>query len=132
MVQDQALSGITILDLTHQVAGPFATKLLAGYGAEVIKVEPPWGDVSRRWGPFPNDAPHPEKSGFFLYLNTGKKGITLNLKTEGGRRIFRELAQRVDALVENFAPDTLPSLGLGWEQLHALNPRLVMVSISNF
>jgi len=129
---EQALDGIVILDLTHHVAGPFATKLLAGYGAEVIKVEPPWGDATRRWGPFPDDVSHPEKSGHFLYLNTGKKGITVNLKTEGGRRIFGEMAKKADAIVENFSPRVLPSWGLSWDVLHSLNPRLALVSISNF
>lgn len=129
---EQALSGIVVLDLTHQVAGPFATKLLAAYGAEVIKIEPPWGDPTRRWGPFPNDVAHPEKSGYFLYLNTGKKGVTLNLEAEAGRRIFKELASKADAIVENFAPSLLPSWGLSWDVLHALNPKLVLASISNF
>lgn len=130
---EQALSGIKVLDLTHHVAGPYATKLLAGYGAEVIKIERPGvGDATRRWGPFPDDEPHPEKSGFFLYLNTGKKGITLNLKTETGVGIFKELVKAADVVVENFAPRVMPALGLSWHVLHALNPRLVMVSISNF
>lgn len=130
--RQQALGGITVLDLTHHVAGPFATKLLAACGAEVIKVEAPWGDATRRWGPFPNDEPHPEKSGWFLYLNTGKKSITLNLKKEGGRRILKELLREADILIENFSPRVLPSWGLSWDVLHSLNPGLVVVSISNF
>lgn len=127
-----ALDGTLVLDVTHHVAGPFATKLMAGLGAEVIKVEPPWGDATRRWGPFPADEPHPEKSGYFLYLNTGKKGITLNLKTEAGRRILHRLARDADILVQNYAPGSLPALGLTWEELHRANPRLAVVSISNF
>lgn len=129
---EQALKGITVLDLTHHVAGPFATKLLAGYGAEVIKIEPPWGEATRGWGPFPNDEPDPEKSGFFLYLNTGKKDVTLNLKTETGRLIFKELVQKADAVVENFFPGVLPSLGLSWDTLRSINTELVLVSISSF
>src|SRR3990172_3681882 len=118
---DQALSGITILDLTHHIAGPLATKLLAGYGAEVVKVEPPWGDATRRWGPFPDEQPHPEQSVHFLYFNTGKKAITLNLKKKAGRGIFIELVKRADALVENFSPRVLTSWGLTWDVLHSLN-----------
>ena len=130
---EQALAGIKILDLTHHVAGPYATRLLAGYGAEVIKIEPPGtGDPTRLWGPFPGDEPHPEKSGFFLVLNTGKKSVTLNLKTKTGVCIFEELARTADAVVENFSPGVMAAWGLGWHELHELNPKLSMVSISNF
>src|SRR3972149_11620526 len=82
----QALSGIRVLDFTYHIAGPYCAKLLADFGAEVLKVEPPGGgDVSRRLGPFLNDEPNPEASGTFLYLNTNKQSITLNLETEAGR-----------------------------------------------
>jgi crotonobetainyl-CoA:carnitine CoA-transferase CaiB-like acyl-CoA transferase len=82
VVMEQALSDVRVLDLTHYVAGPYCTKLLADYGAQVIKVEKPGeGDRARRIGPFFKDDPHPEKSGLFLHLNTNKKGISLNLKT---------------------------------------------------
>src|SRR5262249_1492119 len=84
---EQALSDVRVVDLSHHIAGPFCTKLLADYGAEVIKVEPPWGEVARRAGPFPNDEPHPEQSGLFLHLNTNKRGVTLNLKTAAGLAI---------------------------------------------
>jgi len=88
---DKALSGIKVLDLTWYVAGPYCTKLLADYGAEVIKLERPGsGDPARSIGPFPGDDPDLEKSGLFLYLNTNKKSITLNLKTDTGRKIFTE------------------------------------------
>jgi len=102
------LEGIKILDLTHYVAGPYATKLLAEYGAEVIKIEKPEGDPGRQLPPYWHDDPNPEKSGAFLYLNTGKKGITLNLKTETGRQIFKEFVKKVDVLIENFEPRVLP------------------------
>ncbi len=86
---EQALSGVKVLDLTWYIAGPYCTKLLSDYGADVLKVEKPGeGDPARRIGPFFGDDPHPEKSGLFLYLNTGKKGITLNLKTAAGVRLF--------------------------------------------
>jgi crotonobetainyl-CoA:carnitine CoA-transferase CaiB-like acyl-CoA transferase len=128
----QPLEKIKILDITHYIAGPYCTKLLAEYGAEVIKVERPEGDPARRLPPFFQDDPYLEKSGTFLYLNTGKKGITLNLKTESGKKIFKELVKKVDALIENFEPRVLPSLGLDYSVLKEINPHLVQVSISNF
>jgi len=128
----QLLSGTTVLDLTHCIAGPYCTKLLAGLGAEVVKLEPPWGEPARRFGPFPGDEPDTEKSGIFLYLNTSKKGITLNLKTDTGVRIFRQLAAKADLVVENFEPRVMPALGLDYEVLEKLNPGLVMASISNY
>ena len=130
---DMPLSGVTIIDLSRYIAGPYCTKLLAGMGAEVIKVErPDDGDPSRRMGPFPGDIPDPEKSGTFLYLNTGKKGITLNLKTTTGSKIVKELVKSADVVVENFGPGVMPRLGLDYNTLAAINPRLVMTSISNF
>ena len=130
---DGLLSGLRVLDLTHYVAGPYATRLMATQGAEVIKVERPGtGDPARSLGPFPDGIPDPEKSGLFLYLNTSKKSITLNLKAEAGKKIVRRLVEWADVAVENFAPRVLPSLGLDYQTLAAINPRLVMTSISNF
>ena len=130
---EQALSDVKVLDLTHHVAGPYCTKLLADNGADVIKVEKPGGgDPARAMAPFLGDDPHPEKSGLFLHLNTSKRGITLNLKTERGKMIVRELVAVVDILVESFSPRTMPSLGLAYEDLEKINPKLVMTSISNF
>ncbi|MCH7553803.1 MAG: CoA transferase [Chloroflexi bacterium] len=127
------LTGLRVLDLTHHVAGPVAAKLLADYGADVIKVERPWGgDPARTRGPFQGDLPHPERSGLFLHLNTSKRGITLNLRHETGRAIFRELAAGADAVIESFRPGTMDRLGIGYEALSALQPRLVLTSISNF
>jgi len=132
-MEEQALAGIKVLDLTHYIAGPYCTKLLADYGAEVTKIERPnTGDGARRMGPFFGNDPHPEKSGLFLYLNTNKLGITLNLKSETGVKIFRELVEDSDILVENFSPRVMPSLGLDYENLERTNPHLVMTSISNF
>ena len=132
-MQDQALSDVKVLDLTWHIAGPYCTKLLADYGAEVIKVERPGGgDPARRMGPFLGDDPHPEKSGLFLHLNTNKKSITLNLKSATGKRIFKELVRTADILVESFRPRVMPSLGLGWEELEKANSKLVMTSISSF
>ena len=132
-MSDMALSDVRILDLTRHVAGPFCTKMLADYGADVIKVERPnGGDVTRRMGPFPDDVPHPEKSGLFLHLNTNKRGVTLNLKSATGKRMLMELVKQVDVVVENFAPRIMPSLGLAYEDLEQINPQVILVSISNF
>src|SRR5438270_8797631 len=125
-----ALSSIRVLDLTHHIAGPYCTKLLADYGAEVIKIErPDGGDPARRMGPFPADEPHPEQSGLFLHLNSNKKSITLNLKSALGAAIAKRLAGDADVVVENFQPRVLPALGLDYEALSAANPPLVMTSI---
>src|SRR5689334_25446584 len=97
----QALEGVRILDLTRHVAGPFCTKLLADYGADVIKIEQPGrGDPARWIGPFAGQIPNPERSGLFLHLNTSKRGLTLDLKSATGRHIFLELARRTDIVVE--------------------------------
>ena len=128
-----ALSNIEVLDFTHYIAGPYCTKLLADYGADVIKVERPGaGDGARKLGPFPKDEPHPEKSGTFLHLNTNKRSVTLDLKTAQGRDIARDLASKADAVVESFRPGTMDRLGLGYEMLSEINPALTFTSISNF
>jgi len=128
----QALADVKVLDLGQGVPGPYCASLLADYGAEVVKVEPPEGDPSRRMGPFPDDTPDPEKSGLFLHLNRNKKGITLNLHSAAGRKMLLELVRRADILVENFNPSYLPSLGLEYETLERANPRLVLTSITPF
>ncbi len=130
---EQLLSDVKVLDLTHYIAGPFCTKLLADYGADVIKIERPGkGDLARKLGPFPGNVPHTEKSGLFLYLNTNKRGITLNLKSSTGKKIFKKLLRGVDILIESFSPRVMPSLGLSYEALEKINPKLVMTSVSNF
>ena len=128
-----ALERLKVLDLTHHIAGPYCTKLLGDFGADVTKVErPESGDPARGMGPFAGDDPHPDKSLSFLYLNTNKRSITLNLKSGAGRSILKRLASGVDVIVENFRPRTLPGLGLSYEELSSGHPSLVMVSISNF
>ncbi|MBI4498173.1 MAG: CoA transferase [Chloroflexi bacterium] len=128
-----ALEGLVVVDFSHYLAGPYCTRLLAALGAEVIKIEKPGtGDGARRLGPFPNDVPHPERSGVFLYLNANKKSITLDLKTAVGVKIAKELIASADIVVENFRPGVMDRLGLGYETLRAINPRVVMASISNF
>ena len=127
-----ALEGVRVLDLTHHIAGPYCTKLLADFGADVTKVERPDGDPGRRMPPFFHDEPETEKSLLFLYLNTSKRSITLNLKSQGGQAIVKELVRDSDVLVENFSPRVMPSLGLDYGALREINPGLVMASISNF
>ncbi len=129
---ERALEGVKVLDLTHHLSGPYCTKLLADFGAEVLKVERPGGDPTRRVGPFLNDDIDPEKSLVFAYLNTNKQSITLNLKSEKGISVLKSLIAESDVVVENFAPRVLASLGLGFEALQTINPRIVLTSISNF
>jgi crotonobetainyl-CoA:carnitine CoA-transferase CaiB-like acyl-CoA transferase len=132
-MEEQSFSGLRVLDCTEGIAGPYCTKLLADFGADVIKVEKPGGgDITRRVGPFLRDEPHPEKSGTFFYLNTNKKSITLNLDCEAGAKIFKELVKEADAIVENFMPGKMDELGLGYKVLSEINHRLIMTSISNF
>ena len=130
---DHALFDLLVLDLSQYISGPYCTKLLADFGAEVMKIEKPGaGDVARRSGPFLNDRPDPEKSGLFLFLNTNKKSITLNLDTELGSKIFKELVKRADVVVENFEPGIMAQWGLDYSSLEKINPGLVMTSITYF
>jgi formyl-CoA transferase/CoA:oxalate CoA-transferase len=127
------LQGVRVLDLTHYITGPYATKLFADYGADVIKIErPDGGDPARTIAPFFKDKPHLEGSGLFLHLNSNKRSVTLNLKSEAGKKILLDLARDADILVESFSPRVMPSLGLDYETIHAINPRLTYTSISNF
>lgn len=130
---EQALKGVRVLDLSEGIAGPYCTRMLGGYGAGVIKVEKPGeGDESRKVGPFPEDSPHPERSALFLHLNVNKRGITLNLETAAGRKIFEELVKRVDILVESYKPGQMAQWGLDYASLEKINPGLVVTSITPF
>jgi len=132
-MSEQALDHLKVLELCNFVCGPYCTKLLADLGAEVIKIEPPGvGDESRRRGPFLNDIPHPERSGLFLYLNTNKLGITLDIKTSKGRGILTELIKQTDIFVEDNPLKVMKELGLTYQELKKINPRLVMTSITPF
>ena len=126
------LGGVKVLDLSEDIAGSFCARLLADYGADVLKLEPPGGAALRRMGPFHQDDPHPEKSLFNLVLNLNKKGATINLETTTGQALLKELVQRVDVVVETFHPGHIESLGLGYDALQELNPSLVMTSITPF
>ena len=129
----QTLDGIKVLDLTWYIAGPFCTKLLADFGADVIKIEmPPEGDPSRNIGPFLGDDPHPDKSLLFSNLNMNKKGITLDLTSDSGKDVFKELVKHTDIVVESFRPGVMKKLGLDYEVLKEINPGLIMTSITNF
>jgi len=129
---ESALAGIRVLDLGWGVTAPHCAKMFADYGADVIKVEPPEGDPARRYGPFPGDVPHSEKSGLFLHLNTNKRGITLNFGTSSGAALLRKLVAWADVAIENFSPGYLASLGLSYQELREINPRLVLTSITPF
>lgn len=123
-----ALSGITVLDLSWILAGPFCTMVLADLGARVIKVERPgYGDLARGTGPFLDG-----ESAYFLSLNRGKKSLTLNLRSDRGKEIFLALVKRVDVLVENFVPGTMRKLGLDYPVLREHNPGLIYTAISGF
>ena len=123
---DGALAGVKVLDLTWVLSGPYASMILCDLGAEVIKVErPPYGDVARTTGPHIDG-----ESSYFFSINRGKKSILLDLKREEGRALFRRLAAKVDVVMENFTPGTMDSLGLGYEALSAINPRLIYAATS--
>jgi CoA:oxalate CoA-transferase len=127
------LEGLRIIDFTHAASGPYCTKLLATYGATVIKIERPGsGDVMRYVGPFVEETPGQDRGLAFLHLNTDKLGVTLNLRSATGKHMARQLIAEADVVVENFHPGTMEGLGLGYKDLRELNPRLVMTSISNF
>jgi formyl-CoA transferase len=132
----QPLEGLRVVDLTRALAGPFCTMMLGDLGADVIKVERPgYGDESRGWGPpFVGEpyGPYPGESAYFLAANRNKRSITVNLKSSAGQEIVRRLAAEADALVENFRTGTLDEMGLGYEALLAVNPRLVYCSISGY
>jgi crotonobetainyl-CoA:carnitine CoA-transferase CaiB-like acyl-CoA transferase len=133
MANTAALSDLKVVEYGEMVSAPMCGKLFADMGAEVIKIEPPGiGDEARRHPPFPGDIPHPEKSGLFLYLNTSKKSVTLDPHHPTGAEILKRLLADADVLIENHPPGHLESLGLGFDVLHALNPRLIVTSITPF
>lgn len=130
----KALEGLTIIDLSHVLAAPFCTMILADLGADVIKVEPPIGDDSRAFGPFvaEKDDPAIKQSGYFISINRNKRSTCVNLKTDAGRAVLRDMITRADVVVENFRPDTMDKLGFGYEQLKAINPAIIYCSICGF
>lgn len=121
------LSDLRVLDLSRVLAGPYAGRMLADLGAEVVKVEPPEGDVSRSWGKVTAGL-----SGYFTQQNVGKLDICVDLRKEGGPALIRRLAARADILIENFRPGVMAQYGLAYPDLAADNPRLLMLSISGY
>jgi CoA:oxalate CoA-transferase len=122
------LSDVTILDLTWVLSGPFASMVLCDLGAEVVKVErPPWGDVARTTGPHVNG-----ESAYFFSINRGKQSIALDLASSEGKELFLRAVEHADVVMENFTPGTMDKLGLGWDVLHARNPRVVYAATSGF
>lgn len=127
-----SLKGLRILDLTHALAGPFCSQMLADHGADVIKVEPLEGDFFRKMGPFRADDQDRYFGGLFQSCNRNKRSISLNLKTELGREALLELVKNADGLVENYRAGVLEKMGLGYDVLKKINPRLVYTSIRGF
>jgi len=125
---DKALSGIRILDMTHVQAGPTSSQLMGFLGADVIKLESPAGDATRKQL---RDIPEAD-SLYFTMLNCNKRSITVNLKNPEGKKVFTDLVKICDVVMENFGPGVLDRLGFGWEKVHAINPRIVMASIKGF
>jgi formyl-CoA transferase len=123
----KALEGVRVLDLTHAHAGPICTYYMAAMGAEVIKVEPPWGEMNRFFPPLVKGV-----SPYFAHLGRCKRGVTLNLKDPRGKEMFTGLVKKSDVVVENFSPGTMDDLGFGWETLRKLNPGVIFASISGF
>lgn len=123
-----ALENLIVLDLGRVVAAPFCSSILADMGARVIKVERPGtGDDSRQYGPYVNG-----ESAYFANLNRNKEGITLDMKSDGGKQILKELVKKADVLIENFRPGVMDKMGLGYDVLKEINPQLVYVEISGF
>jgi crotonobetainyl-CoA:carnitine CoA-transferase CaiB-like acyl-CoA transferase len=128
-----ALSSLKIVEVGEMASAPYCSKLLADMGAEVVKVERPGaGDRARIRGPFPGDIPHPEKSGLFLYLNTNKRGVTLDIAQPEGFEILEKLVADADVLVHNVTPPEMDRVGLTYERMRRANPKLIMTSIAPF
>lgn len=126
-MQDYPLSGLKVLDFSRVLAGPFATRMLSDLGADVLKIEPPEGDTTRHFG-----LRSGEMSGYYLQQNIGKRNICLDLKADGARELVHKLVAEADVVVENFRPGIMDRFGVGWKDLSAVNPKLVMLSISGF
>lgn len=130
----KALEGITIVDLSHVLAAPFCTMILADLGADVIKVEPAIGDDSRAFGPFVSqtDDPAKKQSAYFISINRNKRSTCINLKTDAGKAILTNMIRKADVVVENFRPDTMQKLGFSYEKMQEINPAVIYCSICGF
>ena len=128
MMNKGILDGVVVLDLTRVLAGPYCGMFLADMGATVIKIERPGkGDDSRAFGPFLNG-----QSCYFMNLNRNKYGVTLNLKSDEGKEIFKEMVKKADVVIENYRPGTMKKLGLDYEVLKGINPRIIYGACSGF
>ncbi|MEG2246727.1 MAG: CoA transferase [Peptostreptococcaceae bacterium] len=125
----KALEGLKVIDLTSALNGPFCTMILADYGADVIKIEPVNGDQCRAWGPLDEKS---GESGFYCYVNRNKKGVTLNLKSEKGKKLFYDLVKDADILVENYKGGVTKRLGIDYESVKKVNPSIIYASGSGF
>ena len=121
------LAGLKVLDFSRVLAGPFAGRMLCDLGADVVKVEPPDGDITRLWGATIGNLP-----GYFSQQNAGKRNICIDLRADGAKELVLDLVRDADILIENYRPDVMPRLGIGYEDLAAVNSRLIMLSISGF
>ena len=133
MGEERALTGLRVLDLANNIAGSYCGKLLADFGAEVIKVEPPKeGNPLRKKAPFFKDEQDKEKSGMFFYLNTNKKSLTLDITKQEGAEVFKKLVKNSDVVIEDFEPGKMKEWGLSYDELKKENPKLIMTSITWF
>jgi len=130
----RALEGLTVVDLSHVLAAPFCTMILADLGADVIKIEPPSGDDSRAFGPFvaEEDDASKKQSGYFISINRNKRSTCVNLKSEGGKDILRDMIAKADVIVENYRPSAMKKLGFGYDELRKINTRIIYCSICGF
>jgi crotonobetainyl-CoA:carnitine CoA-transferase CaiB-like acyl-CoA transferase len=127
-----SLKGLRVLDLTHALAGPFCSQVLADHGADVLKIEPPEGDFFRRMGPFRDDDEAHHYGGLFQSCNRNKRSVAINLKHPEGRDVLKDLVKGADVLVENYRAGVLDKMGLGYDALKVINPRLVYTSVRGF
>jgi len=125
--QRSPLAGIRVLDFSQALAGPYVGRIMADLGADVVKVESPAGDMTRHWG-----RRQAGMAGYFLQWNLGKRGLCVDLGTDGGVELVKQLASKADVVVENFRPHVMEKFGLGYDALREINPRLIMASISGF
>jgi crotonobetainyl-CoA:carnitine CoA-transferase CaiB-like acyl-CoA transferase len=129
---DGPLTGMRVLDVSNYIAGPWCARLLAGFGADVIKVERPGGDPIRHWGPFATPVPDPEAGAFHLYLNQTKRSVVLDLESEEGRGAFEGLLATADVLIESYRPGTMARWGFDFERVARDHPGLLYVSVTDF
>ena len=127
MEQQYPLNGLKVLDFSRVLAGPFAGRMLSDLGADVVKVEPPDGDVTRLWGRVVAGLP-----GYYHQQNAGKRNVCIDLRNAQSKQLVLDLVAEADILIENYRPDVMPRLGLGFDELSKVNPRLIMLSISSF